>query len=207
MSFDHSIAVFSTVIAVLALVAGIGGFVTVILQLRDAARQRESESLVEIFDINRQLLSLGFAYPHLFAIVNDAEHADPVLEGRYLQLWLNQFSLIRSYLKHSVLRGELKENLERDLSDFMTMQNMRRHGQCYGTFFPPRFRQPNPGATQSLYRPYSIPSFRPRDSVWSLVPGSSAPVNKSGIMSSVKAVEVRMPKITTVANGLCNSAP
>ncbi len=47
MSFDHSIALFSAVIAFRSLIIGIGGFVTVIVQLRDAAGQRESDSQME----------------------------------------------------------------------------------------------------------------------------------------------------------------
>jgi hypothetical protein len=134
MSLDHWVAVFSASIS-------FAGLLLVVLQLRDNNRQRQSESLVEILDINRELLSLGFSHPQLFAILEDAKNADPVWERRYLQLWLNNFSLVHSYLTHSMLEGELRENLERDVADFMTMENIRKHWQRYGKFYPTSFRK------------------------------------------------------------------
>jgi hypothetical protein len=134
MSLDHYVSLFSAVIS-------FTGLLLVVLQLRDSTRQRESESLVELYDINRQLLSLGFSHPQLFAILDDAKNADPVWERYYLQMWLNQLSLSHAYLQRSVVQVELKESLERNLVDFMTLDNMRRHWQRYGTFYPTSFQK------------------------------------------------------------------
>ena len=112
----------------------------VVWQLRRDARQRESQSLVEIYDINRQLLSLGFDHPQLFQILADAENVDPILARRYLQLWLNQFSLIYSYMYESVFKRELEDSLVRDVSDFMTMKNMQRHWREHGAYYPQSFQ-------------------------------------------------------------------
>jgi hypothetical protein len=134
MTLDQGIALFSATVSFI-------GLVFVGLQLRDATRQRTSDSLVEILDVNRELITLGFSHPQLFGILDDAKNADPIWEQYYLQLWLNQFSLIHSYLKESVLKGERRENLQRDLSDFMMMANMRRHWQKFGKFYPASFQE------------------------------------------------------------------
>jgi hypothetical protein len=41
----------------------------------------------------------------------------------------------------SVLKGELKESLVRDLTDFLTMKNARHHWQTYGKFYPESFQK------------------------------------------------------------------
>jgi hypothetical protein len=147
MSLDNYIALLSTAISFL-------GLLLVVLQLREGVRERRSESLVEIYDINRELLSLGFEHPALFAIFEDAKDVNPVLERRYLQLWLNQFSLIHSYLNDSVFRGELKESLIRDLSDFLAQENMQRHWKRYGAFYPVSFQTLVNGIIQKNEPPF-----------------------------------------------------
>jgi len=62
MSLDHWVPLFSTAIS-------FSGLLIVIHQLRVNNKQRELGSLVHVFDINRQLLSLGFAHPKLFEIM------------------------------------------------------------------------------------------------------------------------------------------
>jgi len=134
MSLDHWVAVFSASVSFV-------GLLLVALQLRDSTRQRELDSLVEVYDINRQLLSLGFSHPQLFTILDDAKNVDPVWERYYLQMWLNQLSLVHTYLQRSVVGGELRESLNRDLADFMIQQNMRRHWQKYGKAYPVSFQK------------------------------------------------------------------
>ena len=134
LSLDNWISLISALIAFAGL-----GFVA--LQLRDSNHQREIESIIEIYDINRELVSLGFEHPELFAILRDAKTADPVWERRYLQLWLNQMSLIHLCLRHSVFNQELRESLECDLDGFMSMKNMQRHWQKFARFYPVSFQQ------------------------------------------------------------------
>lgn len=119
----------------------VGGLLLVVVQIRASTRQRESESLVEIYDINRQLLSLGFSHPQLFAILEDAKDVDPVWERFYLQLWLNQLSLIHLYLKRSVFDHELQDFLQREIADFMTLTNVQKHWQQRGAFYPASFKK------------------------------------------------------------------
>lgn len=134
MSFDQIVSLSSALISFV-------GLLLVAWQLRDGNKQQELASLVEIYDINRELISLGFSHPQLFAILRDTKDADLVWERRYLQMWLNQLSLIHSYLKRSVCDAELKESLERSLADFMMMENMQSHWQKYAQFYPASFQQ------------------------------------------------------------------
>lgn len=134
MTLDHFVALFSAAIS-------FAGLWLVVLQLRDSNRQKESESLVELYDINRQLLSLGFSHPQLFEILEDTKNADPLWERRYLQMWLNQLSLSHAFLQRSVWQPELKESLERNLADFLTLRNMQRHWRHYGPFYPASFQK------------------------------------------------------------------
>ena len=143
LSLDNWISLISALIAFAGL-----GFVA--LQLRDSNHQREIESIIEIYDINRALLSLGFAHPELFAILRDAKTADPVWERRYLQLWLNQMSLIHLCLRHSVFNQELRESLECDLDGFLTMKNMQRHWQKFGRFYPASFQRRMNGCLEKM---------------------------------------------------------
>ena len=66
----------------------------VLLQVQQTTNQRKLESLVKIYDLNHQLLALGFDKPELFEILQDAPEADPVWERHYLQLWLNQIAVV-----------------------------------------------------------------------------------------------------------------
>jgi hypothetical protein len=133
MAWDHWVSLFSSAIAFV-------GLLFVARQIRDSTRQREMDSVVEILSINRELITLGFSHPQLFAILNDSKDANPIWEQYYLQLWLNQFALTHSYMTRSVLRGEFRENLTRDVTDFMAMQNMRRHWQRFGRLYPATFQ-------------------------------------------------------------------
>jgi len=133
MSLDHFVALFSAAIS-------FAGLMLVVLQLRASTKQREMESVVEILSVNRELVSLGFSHPQLFKILEDSKHADPVWEQYYLQLWLNQFALTHSYMTRAMLRRELRENLTRDVTDFMAMENMQRHWQKFGKLYSTTFQ-------------------------------------------------------------------
>jgi hypothetical protein len=133
MTLDQSIALF-------AACATFGSLIFVGLQLRDATRQRASDSLVKILDINRELITLGFSHPQLFEILADAKNTHPAWTQRYLQLFLNQFSLVFFYLKHSVSPKEVIVNWELDVADSMTKSNMRKHWQEFGRLYPASFQ-------------------------------------------------------------------
>ena len=133
MSLDQKIALFSAMVSFI-------GLVFVGLQLRAGTRQQMSDSLVKILDTTRELISLGFSHPKLFEILAGKKETDPILTQRYLHLWLNHFSLVHSYLEHSMLGAETRDNLERDLTEFMGMASMRKHWQRFGSLYPISFQ-------------------------------------------------------------------
>ncbi len=134
LPWDHVISLASTIISLV-------GLFFVALQLHVGNRQRESDSLVKLYDINRELMALGFSHPVLFKILDDHDDVDPLWQTRYLQLWLNQLSLSFTYMQRTVAQPELKESIERNLVDFMTMKNMRRHWHEKGHFYPLSFQK------------------------------------------------------------------
>lgn len=113
----------------------------VVIQLRANAAQRDLESLKEILEINRELLTLGFTNPVLFDILNDTPGVDPVWEKRYLQMWLNQLSLTHSFQRRGIFRKELREAFERDIRDFMALTNMRCHWEGHKQYYSGSFRR------------------------------------------------------------------
>ena len=134
MDSNQLVAVFSASVSFI-------GLLLVLLQIRHGIRERSFESLYKVYDINRELLSLGFDHPELFRILADEKNVDPTLERRYLQMWLNQLSLIHSFLKKDEFDPDFQESLEREISDFMTLQNMRRHWNVRGPFYPASFQE------------------------------------------------------------------
>ncbi len=134
MTLDNCISLVSAVIA-------FAGLFLVAWQIRASTKQQELQSLVKIYDINRKLLTLGFNHPSLFDILDDAKHENPVWQRRYLQLWLNLFALSQHHVKESVFKDDLKESLTRDISEFMSLKNMREHWSRFGPFYPVSFQK------------------------------------------------------------------
>ena len=119
----------------------------VVLQLRGHLRQRKVESLIHVYDITRELISLGFDHPELFDILADNGDADPVRERRYLQLWLNQSALIFMIHRHGLFERELEASLSRELREFMGQENMRVHWRRQRLYYPKSFRRFVDGVT------------------------------------------------------------
>jgi hypothetical protein len=117
------------------------GLVFVALQMRESTQQLKRQSQIHIYDINRDLISLGFSHPKLFEILKDAPDADHTLERRYLQLWLNQLYLIDSFKKSGAVTKDFRESTARDLRDMMLMKNMRRQWQQFGKYYPASFQE------------------------------------------------------------------
>jgi hypothetical protein len=130
---DQKIALFTATLTFISLI--FVGF-----QLRDGTRQQRSQSLMEIYGMNRELISLGFADPVLFRVMADAKDSPPDFERRYLQLWFDHFALINAYLRESLLKGEMRDALLKDLSGLLKLKNAQRFWQEHGTSFPPSFQ-------------------------------------------------------------------
>ena len=134
--------------SLLQTVSIVTGLAVVAKQQRDGNRQRvqnhiqrESDSVVKLYDINRELMSFAIAHPALLNVLEDEHIANPLAEKRYLQLWLNQLAQSHSYLQNSVVKPELQEELRRDLVDLMSMKIMRKHWKKHGAFYRASFQK------------------------------------------------------------------
>jgi hypothetical protein len=132
MTVDQWVAVFSALVSFV-------GLLLVVYQLRDATAQRRLESLLQISAINREIITLGFSKPELFQILQ-GKQTDPLIEQHYLQLWFNQFELIHSFQDRRMFNADVMESLSRDIKDFMSEANARRHWQRMREFYPKSFQ-------------------------------------------------------------------
>jgi hypothetical protein len=133
MTLDEYVSIISALIA-------LAGLLFVAKQLHDANSQTKLASQIQLYDITRELLSLGFSNPVLFEVLTDKKGVNPVLEQRYLQMWLNQLSLIHSFQRRGAFEADVQESFDRDLRDVFGMSNMRRHWQKFGKYYPASFQ-------------------------------------------------------------------
>lgn len=133
MTMDQWVSVFSALVA-------FAGLLAVAVQMRENTRQSRLGNISRIYDINRELLSMGFDQPVLFQILNGASGVDPLWEKHYLQMWFNQLSLVHLCLKRGGFDAEFQESLERDIGYFMMLESMRRHWDRFSIFYPDSFK-------------------------------------------------------------------
>jgi hypothetical protein len=126
-------------IAAVSLMLSFVSISLVLVQLYDNITQRRIDANIRISDINRDLVSLGFAHPTLFAVLH-GEASDPIVERRYLQLWFNQFLLIYTYQARGLFRSEHRESLGRDIGDFLKLQNVQSHWREFRQYYPSSFQ-------------------------------------------------------------------
>lgn len=117
------------------------GLVMVLVELRESNRQKKLDSQIQLNQINRELISLGFAKPELFEILNNSRKADPIVKRRYLQLWLNQLSLVYAFKTSGAFHADYEECCERDLRDMMKMPSMRHHWSEFKQYYPASFQK------------------------------------------------------------------
>jgi hypothetical protein len=110
-------------------------------QVRDATKQRKLESQIRLYDINRDLISLGFSKPELFKILKDETGVDATVQRRYLQMWLNQLCLVDAFKRSGGFTKDVEESFETDIRDMMLLENMRDHWQAYGKYYPASFQE------------------------------------------------------------------
>ena len=117
------------------------GLLFVAWQMRDANKQSKLESQIRLYDINRDLISLGFSKPELFKILKDEKGVDATLQRRYLQVWLNQLCLVDTFRRSGEFTKDVEESFETDIRDMMLLENMRRHWQTFGKYYPASFQE------------------------------------------------------------------
>jgi hypothetical protein len=127
--------------AAVSLVFSFVSIFLVIFQLHNHTEQRKIESLIQISDINRQLVTLAFSKPELFDVLHGGKNTDPIHERHFLQLWFNEFALIHALVCRGLFSTELREGLERDMRDFLAQENMQRHWRLCRNFYSLSFQK------------------------------------------------------------------
>jgi len=133
MTVEQWVAVFSALVS-------FAGWLLVVAQLKQGNDQRRLDSLLHIKEINREILSLGFDNPRLFPLLQGRKTADSTQEQHYLQLWFNQFELIHSFCEQGMFSQELAASLERDIGQFVSLDNVRQHWRRKRQFYTPSFQ-------------------------------------------------------------------
>lgn len=134
MTKDQWISLFGALIS-------LAGFLVVVLQMQEGLKQRRLEVLYQIYDVNRQLLMMAYSDPEIFKILNDKDGVDPDKEKHYLQMWLNQLSMIHSHLQSGGFDEEFSESLRTEIIDWMSCRNMQRHWDRFAYVYPPSFQK------------------------------------------------------------------
>jgi hypothetical protein len=123
-------------VAILSAFMSFASVLLVVLELRHNRQQRRLDSILCVYEINRELISLGFDHPELFKVLQDAPDVEPSVERRYLQLWLNQIAAIHFLMSHGLLPKVVSVNLWADVAGFFKMDNMRRHWASVRGVYP-----------------------------------------------------------------------
>src|SRR5262245_50254757 len=117
----------SDYMSAVSLVFGCISICLVVFQQINDTRQRRIESLIRIYDGNRELLIEGFASPQLFKVLADAPNVDPEEKRRYLQMWLNRVLMNYFILREAHFPADVRESLENDIRDFFFLKNMQEY--------------------------------------------------------------------------------
>jgi hypothetical protein len=135
MSLDQWVAIATIATPVVAFF----GLFQVARQLMDGTDQRRMESVLQIYGVNREIISLGFTTPELLQILH-GKKANPLVERHYIQLWFNQFLLIYNFRNRKFFPVDIRESLERDIHYFMEESNAQRFWQQNRIYYPEAFQ-------------------------------------------------------------------
>lgn len=133
MEISEYMAIISTVISVVSLTV-------VFIELHGNRKQNETSAIIQIYDINRQLVSLGFSHPELFEVTRGQHPQSTETQRRYIQLWLNQMELCYQMNKRGLFQSSQWESMKLDIEDFMGIDRVQAHWKSFGQFYPEPFR-------------------------------------------------------------------
>ena len=129
----------SEIIAVTSTAVSLASLLIVFWELRAGRKQKKATALIQVYDINRQLMSMGFDKPALFAAIGSDTREDEI-QRRYLQLWLNQIALIVELRNQRLFSSAQWESLETDIAYFVENPRFRRDWPKFRRFYPRHFQ-------------------------------------------------------------------
>ncbi len=104
-------------------------------ELRQGRKQSRTSALIQIYDINRQLLGMGFDRPEFFCVIGGTSGEEETVR-RYLQLWLNQIALIVHLNEQGLLTRSQWHSLEVDIECLFETSELKNLWSELRPFYP-----------------------------------------------------------------------
>lgn len=100
-------------------------------------------SINKIYDINRELIKIGFEEPVLFSVLREEAVDDIEAERKtkYIQLWINHLSVIWESYDNGFIREEQWISIKRDIIYTMALDSMQEHWRNVKAVYPDGFTQ------------------------------------------------------------------
>jgi hypothetical protein len=108
-------------------------------ELRQGRKQNRTSALIQIYDINRQLLGMGFDRPEFFRAIGGGAGEDESVR-RYLQLWLNQIALIVHLHEQNLLTRSQWMSLETDIESLFENSELKNLWPDFRPYYPEPLR-------------------------------------------------------------------
>ena len=108
-------------------------------ELRQGRKQNRTGALIQIYDINRQLLGMGFDRPEFFCAIGGTSGEGEMVR-RYLQLWLNQIALIVHLNDQGLLTRSQWHSLEVDIECLFETSELKNLWSDFRPFYPEPLR-------------------------------------------------------------------
>ncbi|MFT6238007.1 MAG: hypothetical protein ACJAQT_000076 [Akkermansiaceae bacterium] len=108
-------------------------------ELRQGRKQNRTGALIQIYDINRQLLGMGFDRPEFFCAIGGTSGEGETVR-RYLQLWLNQIALIVHLNDQGLLTRSQWHSLEVDIECLFETSELKNLWSDFRPFYPEPLR-------------------------------------------------------------------
>lgn len=121
----------SGIFAAVSAVVSVVSLLTVFVELRSGRLQRKAESLIQVYDANRELLTLGFDKPELFDVIGTGDYGH-----RYLQLWVNHIALIVELRRQNLFSPTQWKALDNDIGYFVENPKFRLIWPEIRMFYP-----------------------------------------------------------------------
>lgn len=127
------------------LFAAVAGIALTLAQLGLFRRQLKLDALIKIMDSNREIVTLGFEHPRLWAaMVGEGGSPSPEeapTRRRYLQLWTNHMQVMWSAWRLGLVSGDEWEAYRQDLSEFLHSPALQGHWASVARFYPEGFQR------------------------------------------------------------------
>ncbi len=108
-------------------------------ELRQGRKQNRTSALIQIYDINRQLLGMGFDRPEFFRVIG-GKGGEGETARRYLQLWLNQIALIVHLNEQGLLTRSQWASLDADIESLFKNSELKTLWGEFSPFYPEPLR-------------------------------------------------------------------